>query len=115
MCTPTSSRRPETRRSTLSHSLPYLRRIGVDAIHAHRQPMLARLHREMPRLGFTTITPPETTSALIAFTRTGLKTQFGDRLAQAQVAVTVDDHRLRISPSLFNDDKDIDALRNALS
>jgi selenocysteine lyase/cysteine desulfurase len=53
--------------------------------------------------------------ALIAFTRDGLKTQFGDRLAQAQVAVTVDDHRLRISPSLFNDDKDIDALLNALS
>jgi hypothetical protein len=41
--------------------------------------MLERLHREMPRLGFTTITPPETTSALIAFTRSGLETQFGDR------------------------------------
>ena len=99
----------------LSHSLPYLRRIGVDAIHAHRQSMLARMHLEIPRLGFTPITPPGTTSAIIAFTRTGLKAQFGDRLAQAQIAVTVDDHRLRVSPSFFNDDADIDALLNALS
>ena len=27
-------------------------------IHAHRQPLLRRLHDELPRLGFTSITPP---------------------------------------------------------
>ena len=40
---------------------------------------------------------------------------FGARLARAQIAVTVEDHRLRVSPSLFNDEADIDALLNALS
>jgi hypothetical protein len=45
----------------LTHSLPYIRKLGVENIVAHRQPMLKRLHEEMPRLGFTPLTPPEST------------------------------------------------------
>jgi hypothetical protein len=50
----------------LTHSLPYIRKLGVENIVAHRQPMLQRLHEEMPRLGFTLLTPPESTSALVS-------------------------------------------------
>ena len=37
----------------LSQSLPYIQQLGVANIEAWRQPMLARLRDEMPRLGFT--------------------------------------------------------------
>lgn len=99
----------------LSQSLPYLNRIGIEKIQAHRQPLLKRLQEELPRLGFTSLTPPETKSALISFFRKDLKQQYGDRLQQAKVSVTLADHRIRIAPSLFNDHRDIDTLLNALS
>jgi hypothetical protein len=51
----------------LTHSLPYIRKLGVENIVAHRQPMLKRLHVEMLRPGFTPLAPPESTSALVSF------------------------------------------------
>ena len=51
----------------LAQSLPYIRKLGVENIVAHRQPMLKQLHEEMPRLGFAPLTPRESTSALISF------------------------------------------------
>jgi selenocysteine lyase/cysteine desulfurase len=101
--------------NALAESLAYLQRIGVQTIHAHRQPLLRRLHEEMPRLGFTSITPPATTSAIAAFTARDAEKRFGARLKQADVSVTLSGERLRISPSLFNDARDIDVLLSALS
>ena len=120
-CTAT---RPGTSRSgrtaqgavnALAVSLPYLRRLGVEDIQAYRQPMLRRLQQEMPRLGFTSITPPESPSALVAFTMRGAEGRFGDRLRAANVAVSLYGDRIRISPSLFNDLHDIETLLAALS
>jgi selenocysteine lyase/cysteine desulfurase len=101
--------------NALAQSLSYLQRIGVEKIQTHRQPFLRRLQGEMPRLGFTSITPPATTSAIIAFTARDAEARFGARLKQADVSVTLSGERLRISPSLFNDARDIDALLSALS
>ena len=39
--------------NALAESLAYLERIGIERIHAHRQPLLRRLHDELPRLGFS--------------------------------------------------------------
>ncbi|MFZ0393106.1 MAG: aminotransferase class V-fold PLP-dependent enzyme [Terracidiphilus sp.] len=98
----------------LSESLPYIRRIGPENIRAHRQPLLKRLHEEMPRLGFQSLTPAESTSALISFT---LKDSAAvrARLQKANVNVRVSDRFIRISPSVFNDMGDIDRLLEALS
>jgi selenocysteine lyase/cysteine desulfurase len=101
--------------NALAESLGYLQRIGVDRIHAHRQPLLRRLHEELPRLGFTAITPPETTSAIVAFTAPNAEQRFAARLKQANVSVTLGGDRLRVSPSLFNDVHDVDRLLGALS
>jgi selenocysteine lyase/cysteine desulfurase len=101
--------------NALSESLAYLQRVGVERIHAHRQPLLRRLREEMPRLGFTAITPPGTSSAIIAFTAPGAEKRFSVRLQQANVAVTLGGDRMRISPSLFNDMRDVDRLLGALS
>jgi selenocysteine lyase/cysteine desulfurase len=101
--------------NALAVSLPYLRRLGVENIQAYRRPLLQRLHEEMPRLGFAPITPPETPSALVAFTMTGAERRFGDRLRAANVAVSLYGDRIRISPSIFNDAHDIEVLLGALS
>lgn len=98
----------------LTQTLPYIRKIGVENILAHRQPLLKRLRQEMPRLGFSSITPPETTSALTSFTMKD-RADVQRRLEKANVNVRVTPEFLRISPSVFNDMADIEKLLEALS
>jgi selenocysteine lyase/cysteine desulfurase len=101
--------------NALAESLAYLQRLGVDRIHEHRQPLLRRLHEALPRLGFTAITPPGTTSAIAAFTAPAAEKRFAARLKQANISVTLGGDRLRVSPSLFNDIHDVDKLIASLS
>jgi selenocysteine lyase/cysteine desulfurase len=100
--------------AALSVSLPYIRRLGVEGIEAYRQPMLERLRREMPRLGFEPITPPGTKSALITFI---VKDRLPalERLQKANINVRLGEHFIRVSPSVYNDTQDIDRLLEALS
>jgi selenocysteine lyase/cysteine desulfurase len=98
----------------LAETLPYIRSIGVDKIQAHRQPMLKKLREEMPRLGFPSITPPESTSAITSFTMKD-RANVVERLKKANVNVRVAEDFLRVSPSVFNDMRDIDKLLEALS
>ena len=53
--------------ASLSASLPYVRRVGVENIEAYRQPMLRKLQKEMPRLGFQPLTPADSKSPLVTF------------------------------------------------
>jgi selenocysteine lyase/cysteine desulfurase len=98
----------------LAETLPYIRGIGVRKIEAHRQPLLKKLREEMPRLGFTPLTPPESTSALISFTMRD-RAKVAERLKKANVNVRVADDFLRVSPSVFNDMGDIEKMLEALS
>jgi selenocysteine lyase/cysteine desulfurase len=98
----------------LEETLPYIRKIGVEKIHAHRQPLLKKLREEMPRLGFASITPPESTSAITSFTMKD-RAKVVDRLKKANVNVRVAEDFLRVSPSVFNDMGDIEKLLEALS
>jgi selenocysteine lyase/cysteine desulfurase len=98
----------------LMETLPYLRKIGIEKIQAHRQPLLTKLREEMPRLGFGPLTPPESTSAIISFTMKD-RANVIDRLKKANVNVRVAEDFLRVSPSVFNDMGDVDRLLEALS
>jgi selenocysteine lyase/cysteine desulfurase len=98
----------------LEETLPYIRKIGVEKIHAHRQPLLKRLREEMPRLGFASITPPESTSAITSFNMKD-RANVVKRLKKANVNVRVAEDFLRVSPSVFNDMGDIEKLLEALS
>jgi selenocysteine lyase/cysteine desulfurase len=101
--------------NALTESLAYLDRVGIERIHAHRQPLLRRLHDELPRLGFSSITPAGTTSAIVAFTAPDAERRFAPRLKQANVSVTLSGERMRISPSFFNDIHDVERLLTALA
>jgi selenocysteine lyase/cysteine desulfurase len=69
---------------------------------------------EVPRLGHELITPEDARGAIVAF-------QLKDpalveaKLKKAKVDVTISDHRMRISPSVYNDHQDVDRLMSALS
>jgi selenocysteine lyase/cysteine desulfurase len=100
--------------AALSDSLPYIQRLGVERIQAHAQSLTARLQKELPRLGFPPLTPPETKSPIAGFVlRDPQRT--AARLQRANVHVRIDQHLMRISPSVYNDQTDIDKLLNALS
>ncbi|HKF24176.1 MAG TPA: aminotransferase class V-fold PLP-dependent enzyme [Candidatus Angelobacter sp.] len=98
----------------LAATLPYIRKIGVEKIQAYRQPFLKKLREEMPRLGFASITPPESTSAITSFAMKD-RAHVLQRLQKANVNVRVAEDFLRVSPSVFNDMGDIERLLAALS
>jgi selenocysteine lyase/cysteine desulfurase len=98
----------------LSVSLPYIQRLGVEAIQHYRQPMLKRLQQEMPRLGFTPATPADSTSPIVTFASKDTR-EAARRLEAAKVNVRVAPYWIRIAPSIYNDMHDIDRLLDALS
>ena len=101
-------------RAALAAAIPYLEELGVEAIQAHRQPLLQRLRDEMPRLGFECITPEGTTSPIVTFTTPDGAT-VRDRLRRAGVDARVAANYVRFSPSVYNDMADIERALAALS
>jgi selenocysteine lyase/cysteine desulfurase len=99
---------------TLAYSLQYIQTLGVNNIQRHSQELIGRLRTEVPRLGHELITPANARGPLVAFS---LKDPLGvaAKLSAAKVDVTITDHRMRISPAVFNDHNDIDRLLQALS
>ena len=95
-------------------SLQYILDIGVDRIQAHATPLVKRLLREMPALGYPTITPPDQETPLAAFQAADPDALLA-KLQRANVDIKVKWYQTRISPSVYNNDDDIDALLNALS
>ena len=99
----------------LDHSLDYLLTTGVDRIKAYRQPLIDRLQADMPRLGYTSLTPEDTGTALVSFRHKGNPDELRDELVTAGVTASVAEHYIRLSPSVFNDMEDIERLLGALS
>lgn len=95
-------------------SLQYILDIGVERIRAHATPMVERLLREMPALGYESITPEGMNTPLAAF-KAPKPDELVAKLKRANVDVKVKWYQTRISPSVYNNDDDIDKLLNALS
>ena len=76
--------------------------------------LIGQLRDELPRKGYRLITPPGTTSPLLSCVLPNAKGLLTDPLARAQVRLSVHDNYFRISPSLFNDDRDVERLIAAL-
>jgi len=102
-----------TTAACLNHSLDYILKLGVANIQTHRQPMLRRLQTELPRLGFQSLTPPGSTSPIVAFAKENTA-DLAVRLKRAKIDIAVYPHRIRISPSVYNDLADVDRLLEAI-
>jgi selenocysteine lyase/cysteine desulfurase len=103
-----------TTAACLNYSLDYIMRLGVENIRAHREPLLRRLQNELPRLGFRPMTPAGSTSPIVTFAKEDTN-EISRRLTQARIDIAVYPHRIRISPSVYNDMADVDKLLEALS
>ena len=51
----------------LAHSLNYIQQLGVENIQAHSQSLRDRIQKELPRLGFEALTPPESSCPIVTF------------------------------------------------
>lgn len=97
----------------LSHSLPYLKQLGVAQIQAHTQGLIQRLRRGMEAAGIQCLTPVEARSPIVTFVIPD-EARVAARLQRAKVSVRLHDHLMRVSPSIYNVDSDIDALLEAV-
>ncbi len=96
--------------AALDHSLSFLQFVGIDRIQAHKLPLLRRLQQEVPRLGFEPMTPNDSTSPIVTFAKKDVGATLSDRLKQAKVDIAVYPHRVRVSPSVYNEMADIEKL-----
>lgn len=99
--------------AALRQSLQHIQEVGIASIQAHRQPLIDRLQREMPKLGFEALTPPGTTGPIVSFAMKDAA-RVRERLAKAKITIGDSVNRLRVSPSVFNDQGDVDRLLAAL-
>jgi selenocysteine lyase/cysteine desulfurase len=99
---------------TLAYSLEYIQTLGVENIQKHAQSLIGRLRKEVPRLGHELITPEGSLGPLVAF-QLDNPAAVEAKLKKANVDVAITDHRMRVSPSIYNDQQDVDRLLNALS
>ena len=94
----------------------YVQAIGVEAIGVHAARLTVRLQEALPRLGYASLTPPETPTPIVAFSVPDVDETLR-RLEEADILVTVahPESRMRVSVSVFNTDTDIDRLVDALA
>jgi len=103
--------------------------LGIKNIQAHNRRLVERLQREMPKIGYPAITPPKNTTPVVSFltpnqdeTRAKLDKAFGYFVVALKrwefTHPSGDAHvieGIRIGPSVYNNDEDIDRLLNALA
>ncbi len=96
-------------------SLKYIKELGVSNIRAHVRTLTDKLQKEMPRIGYPSITPLGNESPILAFTTKDPQAAMA-KVRQAGVHVAMRfGNKMRISPSVFNNQDDVDRLLNALS
>ncbi len=95
-------------------SLKYILKLGVDNILAHAKPLCDRLIEELPKLGYPCITPPGSPTPITAFLVDN-PDETRAKLKKANVAAKVKWRQMRVSPSVFNNQEDIERLLSALS
>ena len=95
-------------------SFKYMEAIGVENMLAHTLPLVDRIRKELPASMYRCITPEGTKSPIIVFMPNDLD-DTRNRLKRANIQATTTGNRLRVSPNIYNNQQDIDALLEALS
>lgn len=100
--------------AVVSASLEYIETIGIEAIARNRRPLIDQLREELEALGLQTLTPRGTPGPIIAFALEHAERRLSPELKAAGIQASLYKHRLRVSPSVYNDPADVDALIRAV-
>ena len=100
--------------AALSHSLTAILETGVEVIAAHRRPLMERLRKEAPNVGLHPITPAHSDGPILAFSHP-MARGFAAPLARARTYVTLYDDRIRVAPSVFNTERDVERFLAAIA
>ncbi len=98
----------------LGATLPYIAALGVPAIQRHAQELTDRLKQELPKRGYTLMTPPEARTPIVTCVLEGAREKLAAPMAAAKVRLTVSANRFRVTPSVQNGHGDIDRFLAAL-
>jgi hypothetical protein len=110
-------------------SFRYIERLGIPDIQAHARPIITRLRKELPALGFSTITPAGADTPIITFLCRDIentKARFREawRNGSARVSITGENpaltigrfgNQMRFSVSVFNNQDDVSRVLDVLS
>ena len=107
---------PNALAAVAAESLDYIERIGVPAIRAHARRLTDRFQKELPALGYASVTPRGTDTPIVAFDIKDVAATIR-KLSAANITATIieNEKRLRLSVSVFNDDQDVDHVLRALA
>jgi selenocysteine lyase/cysteine desulfurase len=100
--------------ATVVESLAYINDIGVDTIARHRKPLLDSLQEDLPKAHFEPLTPSDHQGTSVVFAYRGAGPRFHDALKRNGIAITIYENNIRISPSIYNNMDDIQALKRVL-
>ena len=96
-------------------SLKYIHQLGVTNIRTHVRTLTDRLQKELPAIGYPSITPPGNESPICAFVVNDPPRTM-EKLKRAGVHVAMRfGNKMRISPSVYNNQDDVDRLLAALA
>src|SRR5947199_2866522 len=92
-----------------STSLQYIERLGLANIRAHARQLTERLQKELPSIGYPSVTPKGNETPIVAYQLKDAAAT-AKKLRDARIAATIIDNerRLRLSVSVFNTLEDID-------
>ena len=99
----------------VSEGIDYVQALGLPKIRAHARQLTDRLQRELPPLGFTSLTPGGTPTPIMAFElKDAAATAKALQAAKVTATIVANESRLRLSVSVFNTHDDIDRVVEAL-
>jgi cysteine desulfurase/selenocysteine lyase len=108
-----------TNLAAMDASLALLLRIGVEAVWEHTQRLTAMMIARLPRDRYVLASPGSADArgpyACVAARKPEMTAQLFERLRAARVFVSLREGALRISPHLYNSERDIDRLLTILA
>jgi selenocysteine lyase/cysteine desulfurase len=99
----------------VQESLRYIHQLGVHNIRNHVRTLTDRLQEELPAIGYPSITPRGNESPILAFVAKDPQSTITKLRSAGVHAAMRWGNKMRISPSVFNNQEDVDRLLKALS
>ncbi len=96
-----------------AENLRFLNELGIDRIQAHVKPMVEKVRKELPRLGYACMTPDGTPTPISSFVVPDPK-KLAARMKAANIDVKIQWNQMRVSFSVYHTMADADRFLNAV-